>query len=190
MTNEEKLRKLYEQIKKCKRCPLYKTATNAVPGEGSADAKLMFVGEAPGRNEDETGKPFVGRAGKLLTRLIEGIGMSRAQVFITSVVKHRPPKNRPPKPLEVNTCKHWLNEQLTIVKPKLIVPLGRFGMEYFLPGETITSAHGRLFNQPRWNVFPVYHPAYGLRSTRALEAIKRDFKSLKAVLLKERILGV
>ncbi len=183
----QKIEQLARLIQRCKRCPLYKTATHAVPGEGNPDANIMFVGEAPGRNEDETGKPFVGRAGKLLTTLLKEIGIKREDVFITSVVKHRPPKNRPPKPMEVKICKDWLDQQLAIIKPKLIVPLGRFGMEYFLPGETITSAHGKVFTQPEWLVFPVYHPAYGLRSTRALAAIRGDFQKLKIVLLKEKL---
>ena len=188
MDYDTQLAQLAKLIDRCQRCPLYETATNAVAGAGPVNAKLMFVGEAPGRNEDLTGKPFVGRAGKLLTQLIESIGLARENVFITSVVKHRPPKNRPPRPLEVTACKHWLDKQLAIIAPKLIVPLGRFGMEYFLPGETITNAHGNVFKQTKWLVFPVYHPAYGLRSTRALTAIRQDFKALKAVLLKERIL--
>lgn len=188
MVSEEKLRKLHEQINRCKRCPLYKTAINGVSGEGPVDARVMFVGEAPGRNEDETGRPFVGRAGKLLTQLLESIGLTRSKVFITSVIKHRPPKNRPPKPLEVKACKHWLDKQMSIIKPKLVVPLGRFGMEYFLPGETITTAHGKMFTLPTRLVFPVYHPAYGLRSTKALAAIRDDFIRLKAVLLKEKLI--
>ena len=185
MIKLEKLKRLHEQIKHCQQCELFKTATNTVPGEGNVDAKLMFVGEAPGRNEDMTGRPFIGRAGKLLTELLLSIGLTREEVFITSVVKHRPPKNRAPKPIEVKTCKHWLDEQLAIIQPKVIVPLGRFGMEYFLPHETITSAHGKIFKQNKWIIFPVYHPAYGLRGTRALKAIRDDFEKLKGVLLKQ-----
>ncbi len=185
--SETKLTKLHDLINYCQRCPLFAAATHAVPGEGPVTAKLMFVGEAPGRVEDETGKPFVGRAGKLLTQLLAEIGIKREDVFITSVVKHRPPKNRAPKPAEVRMCKHWLDEQLNLVQPKIIVPLGRFGMEHFLPAETITNAHGKLFPQKKWLIFPVYHPAYGLRSTRATQAIRDDFQKLKGVLLKHKI---
>lgn len=187
MTKAEKLKKLNEQVEKCTRCPLFETATHAVPGEGDPDSKIMFVGEAPGRNEDETGRPFVGRAGKLLTRLIESIGLQREAVFITSVIKHRPPKNRPPKPNEIEACRMWIDEQLSIIEPKLIIPLGRFGMERFLPGETITNTHGKLFTHDKWSIFPIYHPAYGLRGNRALAAIEADFQKLKGVLLELKI---
>lgn len=187
MTKQQKLDKLHELIKTCTRCPLYKTAIHAVPGEGDPDAAVMFVGEAPGRNEDLTGRPFIGRAGKLLSSLLVEIGLNRQSVFITSVVKHRPPKNRPPKPFEVKVCSDWLNKQLAIIEPKIIVPLGRFGMEHFLPEETITNAHGKVFEKKNLFVFPLYHPAYGLRSTRALAAIKEDFGKLKVVLLKKGI---
>jgi len=187
MNSQSKINNLHNLITNCQRCPLYKTATSAVPGEGEVNAKLMFVGEAPGRNEDETGKPFVGRAGKLLTLLLSEIGIKREEVFITSVIKHRPPKNRAPKPLEVKICKHWLDLQLGLIKPKIIVPLGRFGMEHFLPKETITAAHGKIFPQKNWLIFPVYHPAYGLRSTKARAAIRADFLKLKGVLLNHKI---
>ncbi len=187
MSKREKLLQLQQQIIHCQRCPLYATATHAVPGEGAVNAAIMFVGEAPGRTEDETGRPFVGRAGKLLTQLLTSIGIAREAVFITSVIKHRPPKNRPPKPAEIVACKHWLDEQLTIIAPKIIVPLGRFGMEHFLPNQTITAVHGRLIQQKKYAVFPVYHPAYGLRGTRALAALKDDFQKLKRVLLEYKI---
>ncbi|RJR16297.1 uracil-DNA glycosylase [Candidatus Microgenomates bacterium] len=188
MSKAEKLAKLAKLIETCTRCPLYKDAIHAVPGEGDPDARVLFVGEAPGRNEDETGRPFVGRAGKLLTSLLESTGIKRESVFITSVIKHRPPKNRQPKPNEIKACADWLDKQLAIIKPKVIVPLGRFGMEHFLPGETITNAHGKVFEKPDWIVFPVYHPAYGLRGNRALAALKDDFLELKRVLLKEKII--
>lgn len=181
MNNKQQLQMLHRQINECQRCPLFKTAVHAVPGEGAVDAQIMFVGEAPGRNEDETGRPFVGRAGKLLTELIESLGVKRKDVFITSVIKHRPPKNRAPKTPEVVACRHWLDKQLAIIKPQLIVPLGRFGMEYFLPDATITTVHGTLIRQNKWYLFPVYHPAYGLRGTRALQALKADFVQLKKV---------
>lgn len=187
MTKQEKLDKLAKLITKCTRCPLYEAAMHAVPGEGNPDADLMFLGEAPGRNEDETGRPFIGRAGKLLTTLIESIGFNREAVFITSVIKHRPPKNRPPKPNEIEACSDWLKEQLSIIEPKIIVPLGRFGMEYFLPGQTITNTHGKVFEQNKWIVFPIYHPAYGLRGNRALAAIKEDFVKLEKVVKQEKI---
>lgn len=185
-------KKLIDEIAKkvhdCKRCPLYKTANHGVPGEGDPNSRIMFVGEAPGRVEDETGRPFVGRAGQLLTKLLESINIKRESVFITSVVKHRPPKNRAPKPLEVKTCKYWLNEQLSIIKPKLIVPLGRFGMEYFLPKDKISKIHGTIketiLDKKEYLLFPVYHPAAGLRSTRTRNVLFEDFKKLKNIVEK------
>lgn len=188
MSKAEKLERLAKLIETCTRCPLYEDAIHAVPGEGDPDAQILFVGEAPGRNEDETGRPFVGRAGKLLTTLLVSIGLTRESVFITSVIKHRPPKNRPPKPNEIKACAGWMDKQLAIIEPKIIVPLGRFGMEHFLPGETITNTHGKVYKRSDWAVFPVYHPAYGLRGNRALAALKDDFQSLKRVLLEEKII--
>ncbi|MBI2611966.1 uracil-DNA glycosylase [Candidatus Gottesmanbacteria bacterium] len=176
---------LNKQIEKCRRCPLYKTATHAVPGEGDPNAKIMFVGEAPGRVEDETGRPFVGRAGKLLDQLLASIGIERKSVFITSVVKHRPPKNRQPKPSEVKACIHWLNLQLNIINPRLIVTLGRFGLEYFLPHEKISLIHGTIkstiISGKSFMIFPVYHPAAALRSTRNRQTLEKDFKKLKSI---------
>lgn len=171
---------LNKQINNCKRCPLYKLAKNAVPGEGNPKAKIMFVGEAPGRMEDETGRPFVGRAGKLLDQLLESINIKRESVFITSVVKHRPPKNRQPKVPEIKKCSYWLKEQLVVIKPKLIVTLGRFGMEYFLPDKKISFIHGTMVKDKEGRlIFPVYHPAAGLRSTRNKQKLFDDFKKLK-----------
>jgi uracil-DNA glycosylase family 4 len=169
-----------KKINDCKRCPLYKLAKNAVPGEGNSKAKIMFVGEAPGRIEDETGRPFVGRAGKLLDQLLESINIKRQSVFITSVAKHRPPKNRQPKSSEIKACSFWLNKQLSIIKPKLIVTLGRFGMEYFLPDKKISLIHGTMVKDKEGRlIFPVYHPAAGLRSTRNKQKLFDDFKKLK-----------
>jgi len=191
MEKEKLLTDLHKQIEKCKRCLLFKTATHAVPGEGDPSAKIMFVGEAPGRMEDETGRPFVGRAGKLLDKLLNSIGIERKSVFITSVVKHRPPKNRAPKPNEVRACMHWLSLQLDIIKPKLIVTLGRFGMEYFMRGEKISKIHGTIkkavVNNKEYNIFPVYHPAAALRSTRNKKALEEDFSELRKLMEKLKI---
>ncbi|MBI4990964.1 uracil-DNA glycosylase [Candidatus Gottesmanbacteria bacterium] len=177
------LEELHKKINNCRKCPLYKTAKHAVPGEGNPKTKIVFVGEAPGRVEDETGRPFVGRAGKLLNELLDSIGLKRESVFITSVVKHRPPKNRQPKSPEIKRCSFWLKHQLSIIKPELIVTLGRFGMEYFLPKEKISQIHGTikktLVNERFISVFPVYHPAAGLRSTRNKKRLFEDFQKLK-----------
>lgn len=187
MNNQLLINKLQDRIANCRRCPLYQTASLPVPGEGNPNSKIMFIGEAPGRKEDETGRPFVGRAGKLLDELLKSINIKRESVFITSVVKHRPPKNRQPKTSEVKACSHWLKHQLSIVNPELIVTLGRFGMEYFLPHEKISRLHGtiQLINgkgNKKYTVFPVYHPAAGLRSTRNKKILFEDFKKLKKII--------
>lgn len=182
MKKVRSLLELHTKIRNCHRCPLYKTATHAVPGEGNPKTKIVFVGEAPGRIEDETGRPFVGRAGKLLDELLDSIGLKRESVFITSVVKHRPPKNRQPKSPEIKKCSFWLKHQLSIIKPELIVTLGRFGMEYFLPKEKISSVHGTikktLVDGRNTIIFPLYHPAAGLRSTRNKKKLFEDFMKL------------
>lgn len=178
------LEDLHTKVNTCKRCTLFKTAIHAVPGEGDPNTKIMFVGEAPGRVEDETGRPFVGRAGKLLDQLLQSINLPRESVFITSVVKHRPPKNRQPKPSEVKACSFWLDQQLRIINPKLIVTLGRFGMDYFLDNKKISQIHGTMvksdkFENAEFMIFPLYHPAAGLRSTRNKVKLIEDFKKLK-----------
>ncbi|MCL4339023.1 uracil-DNA glycosylase [Patescibacteria group bacterium] len=187
MSESTSLIELYRKIENCRRCPLYKTAKHAVPGEGKSSAKIMFIGEAPGRNEDETGRPFVGRAGKLLDELLNSIGIARESVFITSVIKHRPPNNRQPKTPEIKACSFFLKLQIKIINPRLIVTLGRFGMEYFLPEEKISEIHGKIINKVKkdgmmLSIFPVYHPAAGLRSTRNKEKLFEDFRKLKKII--------
>jgi uracil-DNA glycosylase len=176
---------LNDRISICNRCSLSASALHSVPGEGNLHAKIMFIGEAPGRNEDETGRPFVGRAGKLLDELLKSIDIERKTVFITSIIKHRPPKNRPPKPGEIKMCSYWLNKQLDIINPKLIVTLGRFGLEYFVPEAKISLWHGTIIEESKKNkhrIFPVYHPAAGLRSTKNKVKLFRDFKKLKQII--------
>ncbi|MBI2617418.1 uracil-DNA glycosylase [Candidatus Gottesmanbacteria bacterium] len=176
---------LSRQIASCKRCPLYKTANHSVPGEGSSQSSIVFVGEAPGRKEDETGRPFVGRAGKLLEYLLHSINLRRKDVFITSILKHRPPKNRTPKPQEIKACSYWFVKQIAIIQPKLIIPLGRFGLEFFLPHAKITQVHGTIKEIPGnrgLRIFPMFHPAAGLRSLKRKKILFDDFQILKHVL--------
>lgn len=184
--NNQTLNQLHLQIADCKICPLYKTAIKSVPGDGNPSAKIIFIGEAPGRKEDETGLPFVGRAGKLLDQLLESIDLDRKSVFITSVIKHHPPKNRQPKPLEIKKCSHWMDMQLSIIKPKIIVTLGRFAMDYFLQDAKISQIHGTIQlitkDKQDYKIFPVYHPAAGLRSTRNKNKLFEDFRKLKKVI--------
>ncbi len=164
---------------------LAKSARHCVPGEGNADADIMFIGEAPGRDEDLSGRPFVGRSGQLLRANIRRVGYSEAEVFIANVVKHRPPDNRDPTPEEIAHCAPYLDKQIEIIEPKVIVTVGRFSMGKFFPDQKISGIHGRVF-KIRWNektyfVFPLYHPAAALRSTAMKQAFERDFDKLPKI---------
>lgn len=161
---------------------LAKTATNIVPGEGNPNAEVVFIGEAPGRNEDLTGKPFVGAAGKLLTEFLEGIGLHREDVFITSIVKFRPPNNRDPKPSEKEESWPYLLRQLRVIEPKLVVTLGRHSMGYFVPNQTIAQVHGTLIEGGEWPLLPVYHPAAALYNNNTKALLTEDFAAVAAAL--------
>ena len=157
-------------------------ATNLVPGEGSATAQVMLVGEAPGAKEDELGRPFVGGAGRLLDRLLAEAGLERADVFITNVVKARPPDNRDPKADEVAHHLPWLEAQLEVIEPKLIVPLGRHALIRFAPDVKITQAHGSVIERDGRLLFPMYHPAAALRNPRLRETLHEDARALREAL--------
>lgn len=182
MNKQKNLDEIAGRVKKCTRCSLYKQANNPVPGEGSPEAEIMFIGEGPGYHEDRLGRPFVGQAGKLLDQLLSSIKVDRKDVFIGNMVKHRPPGNRDPLPAEIEACRPFLDEQVKIIDPKIIVTLGRFSMNKFLPGEYISKIHGQarfvnLAGKKRI-VMPMYHPAAALRNGRIMEEIKEDFKKL------------
>ena len=157
-------------------------ATNLVPGEGSATAKVMLVGEAPGASEDRSGRPFVGSAGKLLDRLLEEAGLRRGDVFITNVVKARPPGNRDPKADEVAHHLPWLEAQLDVIRPKLLVPLGRHALARFAPDAKITQAHGRLLERDGRALFPMFHPAAALRNPQLRKTLHEDAQALRDAL--------
>jgi DNA polymerase len=157
-------------------------ATNLVPGEGSATAKVMLVGEAPGAKEDESGRPFVGGAGKLLDHLLEEAGLERGDVFITNVVKARPPGNRDPKADEVAHHLPWLEAQLDVIRPKLLVPLGRHALARFAPDVKITEAHGRVIERDGRTLFPMFHPAAALRNPRLRGTLEEDARALRDAL--------
>ncbi len=159
--------------------------SNLVFGEGSVDCRVMFIGEAPGANEDRLRRPFVGRAGRLLDDMIGGLGWKREDVYITNIVKRRPPENRDPLPAEIEAYTPYLTRQIEIIDPKLIVTLGRFSMNYFLPDAKITRDHGHSFMVNGRTVFPIYHPAAALRSTRMMEILREDFKKIPRVLAGE-----
>ncbi|MBP9700101.1 uracil-DNA glycosylase [Candidatus Woesebacteria bacterium] len=165
---------------------LAKSAQKCVPGEGNPDAEILFIGEAPGRDEDVSGRPFVGRSGQLLRANIRRIGYTEEDVFIANVVKHRPPENRDPTPEEIEACRPYLDQQISIIHPKLIVTVGRFSMGKFFPDTKISQIHGRVFkitwNNETYFVYPLYHPAAALRSTAMRQAFEHDFDKLPKIL--------
>ena len=152
---------------------------NFVFGEGSAESEVMFIGEAPGFFEDKLQRPFVGRAGKLLGRLLADIGWRRENVYISNIVKRRPPGNRDPLPEELEAYRPYLTEEIGILNPKIIAPLGRYSMNYILPNAKISDAHGKVFWWGERLVIPLYHPAAALRSTGVLQELEKDFQKLK-----------
>jgi len=176
------LKELNNQILKCEKCALCETRKNVVPGEGSSNADIMFIGEGPGKNEDEQGIPFIGAAGKLLDKLIALIGLTREDIYIANVVKCRPPQNRDPLPEEVDACRPWLDQQIEIIKPKLIVLLGRHSMDRFLPNQKISIDHGKPKRKNGQVYFPIYHPAAALYRNGLLEYLEKDFKKIPKVL--------
>ena len=191
MSIEHERTVLDETVRTCTRCPLAETRTNAVPGEGPVSARIMFVGEAPGKNEDTKGAPFVGRAGSILDGLLAEIGIARDEVFITNIVKCRPPKNRDPSPEEIEACRPYLDDQLSLIRPMVIVPLGRFAMRWVLesygiaPGP-ISEVHGKIYRiltiTGERIIIPVYHPAATIYRPAYREMLAADFKTIRAVL--------
>ncbi|HVN26495.1 MAG TPA: uracil-DNA glycosylase [Candidatus Paceibacterota bacterium] len=159
--------------------------SNLVFGEGDPDCAVMFIGEAPGQNEDRLRRPFVGRGGQLLDDVIRGLGWQRSQVYISNIVKRRPPENRDPSPDEIAAYRPYLAREIEIVAPKVIATLGRFSMNYFLPDAKITRDHGRVFKIDGRLIFPVYHPAAALRSSEMMAVFREDIKKLPKVLAGE-----
>ncbi|RLF17210.1 MAG: uracil-DNA glycosylase [Thermoprotei archaeon] len=199
-SNEDKF-KLYTRLRNdvlaCRKCDLWRTRTNAVPGEGNLNSFIMFIGEAPGRQEDIEGRPFVGPAGKLLTSLIESIGLRREEVYITNVVKCRPPGNRDPRPSEITACSPYLNFEIKLLKPKLIVTLGRHSTSYILGlanirASGISKVRGNTYEVTIFNlrvlVFPTYHPAAALYNPRLRDILEKDFARIGSLI--SRILSV
>jgi len=188
---EEVMADVARRVAMCRRCELWRTRTNTVPGEGSLRPRIVFIGEAPGRNEDLQGRPFVGAAGKLLTELLEGIGLTRGDVYITNVLKCRPPGNRDPLPEEVESCTPYLDEQLRAMRPPIIVTLGRFSTSYVLaraglPFTSMARVRGKVFQVEllgfKTSLLPTYHPAAALYYPRLKEDLDRDFRKLAELL--------
>lgn len=177
-TNGAALAELNALVNSCYACALSQGRTRAVPGEGRIDADVMFIGEAPGYYEDQQGRPFVGAAGQFLDQLLTSINLKRSDVFIANVVKCRPPGNRDPLPEEISSCSRWLTRQIDIVKPKVIVTLGRYSLARFLPGNPISRIHGQGRKVGNVWVVPMYHPAAALHQGSLRRTIEDDFRKI------------
>ncbi len=182
---KERIERLYRQIGRCRRCPLHRTRTHTVPGEGSLDAKIMFVGEAPGKTEDRLGRPFVGRAGEILDRLLASLSLNRHKVYICNILKCRPPGNRDPQKSEISACVGSLDIQIQMINPDIIATLGRFATVYIfekfgLPREPISRVHGQVFSAGtpfgEKNIIPFFHPAIATYDPQKLNILFDDFK--------------
>lgn len=174
----EELDKIAEQVRACQKCQLYKTATKAVPGEGPVTADIMMIGEGPGFHEDQQGRPFVGASGKFLDELLGHIQLKRSDIFITNVVKHRPPNNRDPLPEEIEACRGWLDQQIELIHPKVIVTISRFAMVRWFPNEKISMIHGKGKRFGDMVVVPMFHPAAALHNVNLKPQLIEDFKKL------------
>lgn len=180
--NAEKLRLIAERVARCTACRLHEKATNPVPGAGSPTAEIVIIGEAPGEQEDLQGLPFVGRSGKYLDYLLNLIGMKRDDVFIANVAKHRPPDNRDPLPDEIEACKGFLDEQMQVLNPLLVVTLGRFSMARYFPDAKISKVHGQPKFEGGRAYYPLYHPAAALRNPNLRWDMEDDIKRIPALL--------
>ena len=176
------LNELNQEIAGCQRCDLYKYRTRAVPGEGAEDAEIMFIGEAPGWHEDQQGRPFVGPAGQYLDSLLAMINLRREQVYITNVVKSRPPGNRDPLPQEITACRQWLDRQIEVICPRLIVTLGRYSMAMFFPGKSISKIHGTVQKRDNIIYYAMYHPAAALHQQSLRQVIEADMLKIPPLL--------
>ena len=183
--HDDSLEKIAADVRGCPLCTLARTRKNAVPGEGQISAKIMFIGEAPGRNEDEEGRPFVGAAGRILNDLLKKVGIERSQVFITNIVKCRPPNNRVPKEDELNACRPYLDRQIALIKPKVICILGRTAYSSLLGGSSITANRGKMVEKSGQKYFLTFHPAAVIYNKGLLSALEADLKRLTAEINKE-----
>ena len=182
---EETLAEIAAEVKKCTLCELFRAATHGVPGEGNPEARVMFIGEGPGWHEDQQGKPFVGNSGKFLSELIGKAGLTRDEVFITNIVKHRPPSNRDPLPDEITACSVYLERQIEAIDPDVIVTLGRHSMNRYFPGEKISRIHGQAKKVGTRLVVSMYHPAAALHNGSLKSTIEDDFAKLPKFLAEQ-----
>ena len=190
VNKEEEIKKLEEEVRACKKCELWKTRINPVIGEGSLDAEIIFIGEAPGFNEDKQGKPFVGQAGKIFDELLNSVDLKREEIYITNILKCRPPNNRNPTQEEIKVCSVYLDKQIEIIKPKIICCLGNFATSYMMKKfnlndkiQGISKIHGKVFSVSTLSgsvkIIPLYHPAVATYNMNMLNTLKKDFEVLK-----------
>jgi len=176
------LSELYEEIALCRQCEIAKNRTKVVPGEGAEDADILFIGEAPGWHEDQQGRPFVGPAGLYLDELLASINLGRDQVYIANVIKCRPPTNRDPLPSEIHNCRKWLDRQIELIRPRMIVTLGRYSMAMFFPGGSIGKIHGTAQRRDNIIYYAMYHPAAALHQQRLRQVIEADMLKIPSLL--------
>ncbi len=189
MTQEQQtdsLEKIAQEVRICQACKLHTGRTHAVPGDGNSQAEILFIGEGPGMHEDKQGKPFVGAAGQFLNEMLASAGLNRAECFIANIVKCRPPNNRDPEATEISACGAYLDRQIALINPKIIVTLGRFSMAKFFPGETISRIHGKARVIQGRIVLPLYHPAAALHQNALKATLLEDFKQVPAALANAR----
>jgi uracil-DNA glycosylase len=186
MSAEEQLAQVAQEVSVCQKCALSRSRKKAVPGEGPANAEIMFIGEGPGFNENEQGRPFVGAAGSFLNELLAGAGLKRSDVWIGNVVKCRPPGNRDPLPEELAACNEYLERQIAAINPKIIITLGRYSMAKYMPGAKISSIHGQMRRTGGRFVIAMFHPAAALHQAALKPAILKDFSQLPMLLEQAR----
>ena len=176
------LSELYEEIALCRQCEIAKYRTKVVPGEGAEDADILFIGEAPGWHEDQQGRPFVGPAGLYLDELLASINLKREQVYIANVIKCRPTENRDPLPSEIHNCRKWLERQIELIRPRMIVTLGRYSMAMFFSGKGISKIHGTAQKRDNIIYYAMYHPAAALHQQSLRQAIETDMLKIPSLL--------
>jgi uracil-DNA glycosylase family 4 len=179
MTRETEIKKLNQKIRRCKKCSLWETRKNAVPGEGPVNAKLMIIGQAPGAEEDKTGRPFIGRAGQFLNQLLEIAKIKRKEIYLTSPIKCFPPKNRKPTKKEIETCLPYLEKQIEIINPQKFILLGEIAFSVFFPSKKLSDFRGKTIKKAGKKYFITYHPAAGIRFSRMRRILEKDFKRIK-----------
>ena len=186
---KEELKRIKEKVINCKKCSLYKSRNLPVIGQGSHQAKIIFIGESPGFQENKTGMPFCGSSGKILDMLLESIKVKREDVYIANILKCRPPKNRDPQDEEIESCAGFLERQIEIISPKIICPLGRYSMKFLMEKfgleneiQPISKIHGKIFSSGNQKIIPLYHPAVAIYNPNMKEVLLKDFKILKSLL--------